>query len=99
MANRMVLRSDFQNVSSANSRVKLSKPMNFAGCGETSCASVNASVKVRAIGMIMKVSTQDDGRVRPSSAATVALRPALAPLPVDPGSRRPVGRVGDCDRV
>ena len=33
MAKMIVLRSDFQKVSSAKSRVKLSRPMNWAGLG------------------------------------------------------------------
>ena len=56
-ANRTVFRSDFQNTGSWNSRVKLSKPMNEAGCGETSFALVNANAKVNAIGMRMNVTT------------------------------------------
>src|SRR6478609_5500588 len=51
MANRTVLRSDFQNTGSPNSRVKLSTPTNCGPCGETSFALVNARAKVKAIGM------------------------------------------------
>src|SRR6478752_9672980 len=51
IANSTVLRSDFQNTGSPNSRVKLSSPTNCGPCGETSFALVNARAKVKAIGM------------------------------------------------
>ena len=47
MANSTVLRSDFQNSGSPNSRVKLSKPTNCGPVGETSFALVKASAKVK----------------------------------------------------
>ena len=54
-AKTTVLRSDAQKVSLSNSRTKLSKPMNRAGCGEISRALVKARTKVRTIGTIKKV--------------------------------------------
>src|SRR5690349_2295168 len=75
-----VFRSDFQNVSLWNRRVKLSKPINSIGCGETSRALVNASVNVSAMGTMTKVTRRTNAGATIHAPTTFWDRPGRADL-------------------
>jgi hypothetical protein len=77
-----VLRSDFQNGGSLNSRVKFSNPMIFAGSGEISRALVKASAKHRPTGMEKKISSRTAGATMAAPVIASPRRRTRLVLPV-----------------